>query len=326
MRGGVARYLSTLANFSGFDISVVGPAQAKRRWWSAAWDLYKRRRSYDTIVVSHVLPIGTAAMLAGFLTGKPYMVIVHGMDVGIAKHHPIRRLVASLVLRRARIVITNSKALEREVLHDFKVSRCVTVYPPVVSPGSVAPERVDTSDIRLLTVARLVPRKGHLRVLEALSLLRSSNPDLVIQYTIVGDGPMRDPIMQRIQDLRLQNVDIITQADDDELNRLYATADLFVMPVIQDPADREGFGMVFLEAAAYGIPSIATDMAGVNEAILHGHTGILVPDGDISSLADAIYQMSVDSEFRGRLGNAAKQRVKDEYSPAAQFSKLSDFL
>lgn len=327
-RGGVARYLSSLKVFFGSEMEVVVPPVTRRRWWSVAWDLLGRSKAYDLLVVSHLLPVGTAAMIAGFLSGKPYAVVVHGMDVGSAVRRPVRRLVARAVLRRAALVVANSHALEREIQARFGVSaaRTLTAYPPVSIRVSLA-ERTCETKFRLLTVARLVERKGHLRVLRALASLRRSHPELAFSYSIVGDGPFRPVIEQAIGQLRLaRDVRLVTDASDSDLELLYGSSDVLVMPVVSDSVDREGFGMVYLEAAAYGIPSVATRMPGVEEAVVDGQTGSLVPDGDIDGLARVLYDLATDPVRRRSLGEEARRRALAEFTPERQFGPVRDRL
>lgn len=329
-RGGVARYLSAMAAYFGSDMEAAVPDARHRRWWSAALDLIVRREAYRTVVVSHVLPLGTAAMLAQIVTRKPYVVVVHGMDIGLAKRSALKRAIAGMILRRAKTVVANSAALEREVREEFGVERTVVVYPTFALAQNASPTdqsgEVGGGSLRILTVARLVSRKGHLRVLEALVHLRERYPDLSLEYTIVGDGPMRETIEANARERGLTNVTIVTDATDEDLASRYASADLFVMPVVKDGEDREGFGMVYVEAASYGVPSIGTDMPGVDEAVLNGQTGVLVPDGDIAALADAVYGLASDPDRRRQLGEAARRRVSETFVPDVQFSKLKTIL
>lgn len=338
-RGGVARYLGNLAEYfsDSMDVIVLSPST---RWWQALRLLWRDRRETSSAVVSHVLPIGTAAMLLRWATGTPYVVIVHGMDIGLAKGRLMKRVVAGMVLRGARIVVTNTESLKREVVETFGVSRTAVVYPTIEATDAVRlayEERRQSSvpsgmltgigPVNLLTVARLVPRKGHVRMLEAMALLRHDRPAIDIRYEIVGDGPYLETIAQRIGELGLDDrVTIVRDATDDQLASHYASADLFVMPVIADTVDREGFGMVYLEAAQYGVPSIATRTPGVDEAILDGVTGILIPDGDIAGLADAVYRLAMNDGERRKLGDLARKRVLDEFTPDRQFAKLKEYL
>ena len=119
-----------------------------------------------------------------------------------------------------------------------------------------------------------------MKVLEAMKEM----PD--VQYTIVGDGPMRSVIEAKIRELGLTDrVTIRTDVTDAELPNVYRNADVFVMPSTKSDSDREGFGIVYIEAALFGVPSIAVRQPGVDEAIVDGVTGWLIDD-NLASLRD----------------------------------------
>jgi len=349
--GGVARYLEALAVFFGEEIRVVAnpekgseafdktaPFQIERQellfkkvwphWLKAVCFLIKEQTNYQNIIISHLLPLGAAAWLAKFVTRKFYIVIVHGMDVSLIKSSVHKKWLAGLILRGAKVVIANSQALADEVRRDFGVNETIVVYPGVrkINPQLDADRRlIEDNCFNILTVSRLVVRKGHFRVLQALAKIKNQIPNL--QYRIVGDGPMKEELQKIVVDLGL---DSIVKFDgllgDSELAKAYEQADLFVMPTVVDPIDREGFGMVYLEAAVYGVPSIATRQLGVDEAILDGQTGILIDDGDIETLAATILALSHDPEKLKRLGEAARKRTLEEFTSEKQFEKLERFL
>jgi phosphatidylinositol alpha-1,6-mannosyltransferase len=177
----------------------------------------------------------------------------------------------------------------------------------------------------LLTVSRLVPRKGHARVLKAVSELQKEIPNL--RYRILGDGPELGEIIRLANDLGIYDlVRLSGRVTDTEIAEAYAEADVFVMPTVADEIDREGFGTVYLEAAAHGLPSIATKLPGVDEAVLDGETGILVPDGDIEALKAAILRLYHQPEERQRLGQTGQKRASEEFVAEKQFEKLKKWL
>ncbi|MBI5370244.1 glycosyltransferase family 4 protein [Candidatus Uhrbacteria bacterium] len=330
--GGVARYLETLKEYFGKRIRVVSdPTQLLRshgplRWLTAVRLLIKERATYDLVITSHVLPFGTAAWVASWFTRKPYLVVVHGMDVRLALQHPLKQWVASRVLKRAALVITNSNALNAEVALQFRLSRLLTIYP-CVNPQRTSPS-VSSNDkpLTLLTVGRLVARKGHLQVLMALQSLKTTGRIPPFRYVIVGKGPERTMLEQTAGELNLHEVEFLGEVDENTLRDCYAQADLFVMPVSNDPIDKEGFGLVFLEAAQFGIPSISTTISGVDEAIVHGQTGLLVAPGNLQALSQAIFQLSTDISLRQQLGQNAKTRVQNMFACVDQWKKLDPYL
>ena len=313
-RGGVARYLESLANgFSNIRVEVLKTLPGYRE---TLRDLWNRRKTFDVILVSHVLPLGTAALMYRCMTGTRYDVILHGLDFDLARSTKKRSLILWLVLRFARRVFSNSHALADEVKR-FSERAVITLYP-CVTPALVeaaalvtpAHQRFGNEEtVKLLTVSRLVEKKGHLKVLEAIKDLPN------VRYTIVGDGPMRKPIQDRIIALGIEErVTMMQHVSDGKLPELYGSHDIFVMPTTKSMMDREGFGIVYIEAGLFGLPVIATNQPGVDEAVVDGKTGLLIED-TADLLKEAIVNLVNDRELRLRLGAVGRARVLAEFVP-----------
>ena len=346
-RGGVARYLSALASYLKDDVEVV--AAINQGWQAfdpnAGYPIFRRellskwgwprwRKTvkylkqysgrYRLILTSHVLPYGSAAMVAARKTKTPYIVFVHGMDIRLAQQSSRKRAVAKKVLMGARLVVCNSNALAKEVARVFKITDIIVVYPCLESVPEL-PEKA-TGTFTLTTVARLVERKGHTHVLNALAHLRGTGQLIDFVYNIVGEGPMEKTLKGIVSALSLgQHVTFHGNLDDESRNTLYARSNAFVMPVSKDPVDKEGFGLVFLEAAQFGVPSITTRIEGVDEAVIDGETGILLNDQNEERLAEAILLLAKQPETSERMGDAARERSK-EFSCEKQFEKLKPYL
>jgi glycosyltransferase involved in cell wall biosynthesis len=356
-KGGVARYLQLLVNHFAPRITIITTGLFFRffwpKWFASVLLLIKQNAHYDIAITSHVLPIGTAMWVASWITKKPYAVIVHGFDVHLAASRPFKRLLAQQILAHARVVVANSEALAREVTIRFHIPLPIKVYPCIENvprshndnnseksrygrargnngDQSVVPEARPSqflaNSFQILTVGRLVRRKGHAQTLMVLSRLKQTGRMPEFQYIIAGDGPMRQTLENMAGQLHLDEVNFLGEVTDEVKNQLYAQADLFVMPVLDDPIDKEGFGLVFLEAALASVPSISTKIAGVDEAILDGKTGILVAPGNLEALASAIMQLATDRMYRKKLGAQAKERVETEFTCQQQFSKLEPYL
>lgn len=350
--GGVARYLAGLASVFKDDIRVIAAPEEKSeafdatapfdvtrqellykifwpRWLKSVRLLIKEADSYETVIVSHLLPLGTAAWLAGFITGKPYVVIVHGLDVSMTLFSSRKRWLAGKVLRGAKVVVTNSRALSEEIKKDFSVKETAVCYPGIRNYSFLQKDndrrKFEENKFTLLTVSRLVPRKGHIRVLKAVAELQKQIPNL--RYRILGDGPALGEIVRVANELSIYDlIRLSGHVTDTEIAEAYDEADVFVMPSIADEIDREGFGTVYLEAAAHGLPSIGTRLPGVDEAILDGQTGLLVPDGDIGALQEAILRLWQNPDERRRLGAAGQKRVFEEFVAEKQFEKLRKWI
>lgn len=342
-RGGVARYLSNLATHFSDQITVIAEEDSRwadfdkfahypiyrmaflykrfwPRWWKTARYLKSVKSEYDLVLTSHVLPLGTAIMSAGM----PYIVFVHGMDIRLAKAHSRKRAVAKKVLTKAQLVVANSQALANELLQDFGIQSLV-VHPCLDRIDEINPW--ESEQLQLLTVSRLVERKGHALVLNALASLRRASRIPAFQYHIVGSGSMMSTLQSMVHTLGLES-HVIFHGDinDEELQTRYAAADIFLMPVLDDAIDKEGFGYVYLEAAAHGVASIASNIPGVDEAVVDGLTGLLISPGDEGELAGAIEQLANNVEYRKTLGQEARNRVANDFLCEQQFGKLTEYL
>ena len=163
----------------------------------------------------------------------------------------------------------------------------------------------------LLTLSRLVPRKGIDTVLEALPEISRAVPQ--VQYIVAGHGPDRARLEQLAERLGVAPlVRFLGMIPDEQLAPLLHMADVFVMPAREERPDVEGFGLVFLEANACGTPVIGSTSGGIPDAVLDGVTGLLVPPQAPGPLAVAAIRLLNDAELRQRLGQVGRERVLRE--------------
>lgn len=159
----------------------------------------------------------------------------------------------------------------------------------------------------LLTVGRLVKRKGVAWFIESVLPRLQAPQDSRLLYLIVSDGPDRKHIEQLIQQHNLSNqAKLLGKVSDDMLAILYSAGDIFVMPNIRVEGDAEGFGFVAIEAAAYGLPVIASNMDGIPAAIHNQQNGILVEPGNADAYEQALRQWCAHPEERRAFGQQAR--------------------
>jgi phosphatidylinositol alpha-1,6-mannosyltransferase len=281
----------------------------------------RRLSTWDTVVhCGRVLPEGTAAMMAGWGNGVPYVCWTHGEELPIIAASRELRWLARRVHQRAAALVANSQHTANLLValgHGGKVR----VVRPAVDPDRFTPERRDpnlrarllgNAEILLLSVGRLQARKGHDLALRALASL----PDRArFRYVIVGDGPEAERLRELAVELGIAGqVTFTGPADADELPAYYAAADIFVHPNRVEHGDFEGFGIVFLEAAATGIPAIGGRSGGVPEAVEDGVTGLLVSGEDVVELRDAILRLARSASLRVEIGAAGRARVLREFT------------
>jgi phosphatidylinositol alpha-1,6-mannosyltransferase len=165
----------------------------------------------------------------------------------------------------------------------------------------------------VVSISRLVPRKGMDVLIAAAAALEASFPDLTV--VIAGDG--RD--LGRLRGLVRSTgapVRLLGRVDDDELPRLYGAADVFAMACRNRWLDleQEGFGIVFLEAAAAGVAQVAGRSGGADEAVIDGETGLVVADpDDPGAVAHALRELLGDDDRRRQMGRAARARVEESF-------------
>jgi phosphatidyl-myo-inositol dimannoside synthase len=163
-----------------------------------------------------------------------------------------------------------------------------------------------------LSVARLVPRKGVELVVRAFRAVLDIAPGA--QLVIVGDGPERPRLARAIAELELgASVSLAGALDATALLACYHSADVFVLPARSIEPDVEGFGIVYLEASACGLPVIGPDCGGPRDAIEDGTTGLLVDPLDQRDLEQAMCRLATNPLLRARLGRQGRQRVVDRF-------------
>jgi len=174
-----------------------------------------------------------------------------------------------------------------------------------------------------LTVSRLVPEhrfKGYFTVARALPVVLARRPS--VRWTLVGHGPDLPAIQEECADLGIEHaVELTGRITDDALVQNYVRADLFVLPSTADPEASppvgEGFGLVYAEAGAFGLPSVGSNAGGGSlEIVIDGQTGLTVPPNDADALADAILRLIDDADLRTRLGRGARELVESRQRPS----------
>ena len=312
-------------------------------------------RKVDRIHCGQVLSAGFVGYICHFIFKTPYFPYVHGADFlefttpfPSFKRRGLRggKKILNLILKNASLIIANSNYTKNALIGFGILERKIIVINPSVdyrkfSPTLPSPaggegkreggrnaeelkENYGLKDKKvLLTVGRLVERKGHDYVIKALPDIIKEIPE--IHYLIVGDGVYRSEL-ERLS-VKLNIRDFITFAGfipDEELPEYYAMCDVFIMASreIKEKGDVEGFGIVYLEANAMKKPVIAGRSGGISDAVEDGVNGILVNPTDEKDIARAIIKLMKDDEMRIKLGKAGYKRVVEKFSPERQAELL----
>jgi phosphatidylinositol alpha-1,6-mannosyltransferase len=285
-----------------------------------------RRRCERTgarlVVLDPALPVG----LVGPALGLPYALVLHGAEVTVPGRLPGARPLLARVLRDAAAVIAAGTYPEAQARR-----AAGSGMPPVTAiPPGVDGERFRPLDDRertraraalglpaegrlVVSVSRLVPRKGMDVLIDAASRLSAARPDLTV--AIAGTGRDRSRLERRIAKTAAP-VRLMGRVADDVLPQLYGCADVFAMLCRDRWAglEQEGFGIVFLEAAACAVPQVAGDSGGAAEAVVDGATGLVVRrPGDVDEVTASLGPLLDDEGRRRRLGLAARSRAESGF-------------
>lgn len=298
------------------------------RWtrWAAR---FVRRNGIALVHVGNVRPLGYVAAMLRRQLGIPYIVYVHGKDLLKEGRKGGNRWVVRAgtreILGNAEAIVANSAAtaslakdLVCRVGRPDAADRTHVIHPGA-DPGrfrsTSSAHRPTQGDVgwspMLLSVARLVPRKGIDTVIQALPAILAVHPNAT--YVVVGCGPDLARLEQLARDVGvLRHVRFAGDVDEEQLPAVYAEADLFLLPTREILADDEieGFGIAYVEAAAAGVPSIGANVGGVPDAVLDGITGLLVPPDSPAGAAAAALRVLGDPELRSRLGENGRAAVE----------------
>ncbi|HKU38099.1 MAG TPA: glycosyltransferase family 4 protein [Polyangiales bacterium] len=284
------------------------------------------RRRFDAAFATHWAP-GFALLRAAQLARVPLPVFSALMGKELI-HRPLGRFpVAQSVYDRIRrralqeprgLISISARTAELAVQAGAAPDRIRTTYIGV-DPERYRPE--EQPELRrklagdgqlLLSVARLVPRKGIDNVLQALPAVLARVPNLT--YAVIGEGPDLARLTALAAQLGVSERVRFLQGVPGDLVEYYNACDLFVMPAREEPGDVEGFGIVYLEANACEKPVIGARAGGVIDAVADGESGLLVPQNDVPALAAAITSLLTDRERAADLGRRGRQRVLSQLS------------
>lgn len=294
-------------------------------------DALAREVRADVIFVDPMLPVGA---LGPTLRSAPWMLVAHGAEITVYGRLPVTAAIGRRVLRRSGGVVAAGTYPARMVEHVARRKLRGVIVPPGVDVERFTPATGDDdravarasfglpSDRPLvLGVSRLVPRKGFDVLIDAVATL---DDDVVL--ALAGAGRDRPRLVRRAARRRVSNrIVFLGRVPDDRLPALYQAADVFAMPCRErwGGLEAEGFGIVFLEAAASGLPVVAGRSGGAHEAVDDSVTGHVVDSRSVSHIAGVLGKLLGDASARHTMGAAGRRRAVEQFSYDALALRLA---
>lgn len=281
----------------------------------AAFRLH-RKLPFDAVHAHWIVPQGFVAAALCVLVPRfpPLLVTSHGGDL-YALRGTVFEYLKRWALARANAVTVVSRAMrdyctERRLSSKEIVVQSMGVdLDTIFTPGDAANERSG-----LIFVGRLVEKKGVAYLIEALSLLSAAYPRL--QLKIIGDGPLRDTLVELARTHHvIDRIRFVGSVPNEELPHHLRSASIAVMPsVVAASGDQEGLGLVAVEAMGCGCAVVASDLPAVRDAVIDGQTGLMARPADAADLADKIAVLLEDDVLRSSLADSGREHALEKFN------------
>lgn len=306
--GGMERYSYDLFSNLNNNINVDLLANKKGKLFlipfliRAVIYVFINRKKYTNIHIGDgvLAPIG---FIAKFLTHAKISVTIHALDIVYDKYF-YQCIIPPLISRLDKIICVSKYTLQQCVARNIDYKKCL-VIPNGIDFSKLSPTKISSKELEkkfdfkfgnkvlLLSVCRLVKRKGIVWFVNEVITNLSDN----YMYVIVGSGPEKLNILNSIIKHKLQEkVIVLENISEEEKIALIKHASFLIMPNILVKGNAEGFGISIIEAAAYGLPSVASNIDGIPDAVIDGVTGKLVEPMDKAGFIDVINHMKFDKE------------------------------
>lgn len=337
----VVVHTTPYAGASEFDANQAFTVVRSREPWLLPQPALIRRvnrlaleHEVEVVILDPAVPVG----LIGPHLHVPYGVVLHGAEVTIPGRVPGSRQLLNRVLGGSAGVIAAGGYPAAEAQRSLGRELPTTIVPPGVDIQRFVP--LDDHERRsmrrqldlpiegplVVSVSRLVPRKGMDTLIRASIAVRHRHPE--VRVIIAGRGRDEKRLRALIEELGAP-VDLLGRLPDDRMPGLYGCADVFAMMCRTrwGGLEQEGFGIVFVEAAAAGVAQVAGRSGGAHEAVAHDETGLIVDDpDDVHQTAAAIIKLLDDPDTRQSMGTAARARAEADFSYDVLASRLGEAI
>lgn len=274
-----------------------------------------RHQQFDLIHAHWLIPQGLVAILACSLTGSkiPLLFTSHGGDLFGLQGNITNKIKKEVILKSDALTVV-SKNMIKEIKRIAGEHKRGYIIPMGVDLKSrFVPSESRRNSNTLLFVGRLVEKKGLYYLIHAMPAILKKHPQ--INLMVAGDGPERVNLIKMCENLGISaHVRFLGAVKNNRLPELYQKSDVVVFPsVIAEGGDQEGFGLVLVEALGCECAAIVTDLPAMQDIIVHGKTGLVVPQKNIRKLAEKVILLLDDQKLRDSLGREGRRHVLQNF-------------
>ncbi|RJQ34728.1 glycosyltransferase family 1 protein [Candidatus Parcubacteria bacterium] len=311
--------ISAVLRDAGHEVTVLAYTKG---FWRFVREVRKRAKTNDIVQAIDINPVGLPGYLATRFTKAKFIIIAQAAYAIAPLYSRKAALLSRIVYRGADAVVAGSSFVAQEIQKKVPGLEVSVIDPGIdmskFSDVANTGKHTARTDPYIIGVGAVKARKGYDVSLRAFALLKADFPRL--RYVIVGsqtDEPLYFSMLTELaRELGVgRDVDFLANVPDAGLNELYDRASVFVLTSVNLGFHFEGFGMVFLEAAAHGLPSVGTLGNGIADAVEDGTTGILVPQHDPEATARAIRTILTDTAKAERMSIRARAFAREHDLP-----------
>lgn len=273
---------------------------------------------FDVIHSHFVLPAGVSGAILSYIFHIPHVVTIYEADVlDVSKNclvpykNFVLKSIIKLILNKASCIVAISTRIKNVIQNFYNIKKDISVINWGINLTKPKPNTkldrcklgLTDKDFVIISIGRLVKRKGFEFLIEAMNKIQNPN----IKLLLVGDGPEKKQIQQLIKKYNLDNrVKLLGKVSTEEKYKLLLLSEIFVLPSLH-----EGFGIVILEAMSVGLPVIVTNNGGQTDIVLDGINGFLIPICNAEKIAEKILQLYLNPQLREKMSLNNIDRIKN---------------
>ncbi|MFW9827317.1 MAG: glycosyltransferase family 4 protein [Candidatus Thorarchaeota archaeon] len=280
---------------------------------------YFNKSNIDLILTANSGWILPSAFILSRIYSKPLVSMTHGVDFLVLSYFSLKHF----YFKNVDMFILSNTWIERLFNKIHKINKTRIINRGIIvkelevnesKEGLRAEFNLSGDTFVLFSVGRQIKRKNFDLAIRAVKEIKIKVPNIKIKYFLIGEGPMTKNLKELTRQLNLAEDVIFLGFQDIHIrNKFYKLADVFLMPAITEKNSIEGFGIVFIEANFYKIPSIGSYSGGMRQAIINGETGFLIKPNSLEDLTEKILILYRNVDLRKKMGEIGHNRVLKSY-------------